>query len=378
MRDDGEEDTNLNGIVDAGETDPRVADTYTGTPGNVLNNYAPIGTYLAESSDYTPLGGATGVRQSADDFVVPAGQACDLTEIRATLDDPTTVPDARLEIYSDAGGNPGYAAPILTRDHQSSRPIFVDMDGSENFVQYSEYQFDTSTLTLGAGRYWVSVFGQMESGSLGGTRWVNSQLSPVESDAEAYFREVGFAWVPFTDYGQEPQNLAFAIDGSCYCTAPIGCDDNNPATADFCTNQACVNISFSLDSDNDGLTDVEDMSQGDPAVYDAGLDTDPDNEDTDGDGVNDGVEANDPYSSDPLNADIYRGDGDANEDTSINAGDIVICTRVALGQESQTDQYEFHCDAAPADAEGVPQPDGVIGAGDVLRIQQKALGITAP
>ena len=50
------------------------------------------------------------------------------------------------------------------------------------------------------------------------------------------------------------------------------------------------------------------------------------------------------------------------------------CTRVALGVEVQTSQYELHCDAAPS-SNGVPIPDGVIGAGDVVRFQQKGLGL---
>ena len=149
------------------------------------------------------------------------------------------------------------------------------------------------------------------------------------------------------------------------------------------------------DDDNDGLTDAFEQEYGYNPLISGEQETDEDNDglnalgeqasgthpklaDTDEDGINDGVEVGDPYGSDPLDENSYRGNGDANENSSIEAGDLLICTRVAIGEESQTPQYEFHCDAAPASAEGIPQPDGVINAGDVIRIQRKALGVASP
>lgn len=121
-----------------------------------------------------------------------------------------------------------------------------------------------------------------------------------------------------------------------------------------------------LDLDGDNLVDGE-----------AAFGTNPNKSDTDGDGTDDHVELLDHYGSDPLDPSNYRGDGNANETGIVDAGDVVICTRVAIGLESQTPQYEFHCDAAP-EVDGAPQPDGNIGAGDVLKVQQKVLGNPSP
>lgn len=142
---------------------------------------------------------------------------------------------------------------------------------------------------------------------------------------------------------------------------------------------------FSRDTDGDGLVDGQDgvVSVLDyPAGIDAngngfvdgeqGFGTSPIQSDTDGDGIDDGDEVNDVYGSDPLDPGDYRGNGDANEDNTVDAGDVLICTRVALGLEPQTLQNEFHCDAAPA-VGGVPHPDTVIGVEDVIRVQQKAI-----
>jgi hypothetical protein len=148
-----------------------------------------------------------------------------------------------------------------------------------------------------------------------------------------------------------------------------------------------------LDSDGDGLVDGS-GGYTSASAYPGGVDdngdgwadgeqdygTDPNSGDSDGDGASDVAEVTDVYGSDSaaLDPTVYRGDGNANETGAVEAGDVLLCTQVVIGAKIQTPQYEFHCDAAPADAQGVPQPDGVIGVGDVIKVQQKALGVTSP
>ena len=78
---------------------------YLGGPGGFWSNGEVDRRLLAESFDETPIGGP--VRHSADDFVVPAGQICQVSAIRAVLHDPTQRIDAIAQIFADAGGSPG-------------------------------------------------------------------------------------------------------------------------------------------------------------------------------------------------------------------------------------------------------------------------------
>jgi predicted outer membrane repeat protein len=78
---------------------------YRGNPGNAWTNGEVDLLHAGESHDSTPVGGA--VRQSADDFVVPAGRVCDVTGFRGVLQDETKVSDAVAKLYANASGMPG-------------------------------------------------------------------------------------------------------------------------------------------------------------------------------------------------------------------------------------------------------------------------------
>lgn len=116
------------------------------------------------------------------------------------------------------------------------------------------------------------------------------------------------------------------------------------------------------DDDNDGLLDVDEVTQ---------YDTDPLLADTDGDGFDDAMEL--AYGSDPTSdgsnstpADNVNNNGDIDGDSMVNVVDILLATRMVLGELEPTPEQRMRADMVP---------DGVINAGDLLRIQQQALGL---
>jgi hypothetical protein len=111
------------------------------------------------------------------------------------------------------------------------------------------------------------------------------------------------------------------------------------------------------DSDGDGLSDFEEVAfDGDSSQYTPGLDLNPLSNDTDGDGLLDAV---DPT---PL------GDGDMNADGSLNAGDLLITTRIVLGLLTATETHLAHGDLYPDAA-----PDGKINIQDLVLLQKLLL-----
>ena len=150
----------------------------------------------------------------------------------------------------------------------------------------------------------------------------------------------------------------------------LGTDPYNPDTdADGLTDSDEVNVYFTnpllLDTDGDGLTDGEEVNTSG---------TNPLLSDTDGDGFSDGVEVN-QYGSDPLVATDTPANGDVTEDGVTNAGDLIVCRRIALGDiTSPSEQQRVRCDMAPVNGTtGIPQPDGLINAADLWRLRQSVL-----
>jgi hypothetical protein len=148
------------------------------------------------------------------------------------------------------------------------------------------------------------------------------------------------------------------------------------------------------DRDNDGLLDCVETKTGiyvDP--WNTG--TDPDNRDTDGDGLPDGDEVY-THSTDPNLADsdgdgvsdyieVYTGTdpgdasdypvwGDIDGDGFVDAQDVLLASRAALGHYQPALDELLRGNVAPL-VNGVPSPDSgdtVIDAADLLLIQRKA------
>jgi hypothetical protein len=127
-----------------------------------------------------------------------------------------------------------------------------------------------------------------------------------------------------------------------------------------------------IDTDSDGTPDIfdtDDDSDGLPDVDEATYGTDPLHADTDGDEFDDAIEVT--YGSDPLLASDtpagnYVNNGDINDDGTVNVVDMLLATRMVLGQLVPTGEQLVRADMVP---------DGQINAGDLVRIQQQALDL---
>jgi subtilisin family serine protease len=121
------------------------------------------------------------------------------------------------------------------------------------------------------------------------------------------------------------------------------------------------------DSDNDSLLDGEEINT---------YHTLPNDSDTDDDGASDGNEVS--AGTDPLDDTSFpvTADGDINEDGLVNAADVLLATRIVTGSLTSTASQLLHGDVAPL-VGGVPAPNGVMNAGDLLLIQRKVLGMAS-
>lgn len=144
----------------------------------------------------------------------------------------------------------------------------------------------------------------------------------------------------------------------------------------FCLNSVCLDPD-DPDTDDDGLEDGYEFDYcvgGQADVYDSGCDLNPLSTDTDDDGFDDAMEID--YGSDPVlasdtPADNHINVGDINDDGDVGVIDVLLATCMVLGQYQPVDAAEW----IRADVVPDPQHPGQGNAGDLLRIQQMALGI---
>ena len=161
----------------------------------------------------------------------------------------------------------------------------------------------------------------------------------------------------------------------------------NPDQSDFDADglgNACDPWPNNVDGDGDGLVDGTDGVVS-VSVYPSGIDANGDGfvdgeqdngtnaslADTDGDGFTDGLEVY--FGSDPLLDTDTPANGDVNEDGEVNVLDVMLVTRHILNRALLDADQQVRADVAPVDEQGIPDPDGDINAGDLLRIEQWAV-----
>ena len=154
----------------------------------------------------------------------------------------------------------------------------------------------------------------------------------------------------------------------------VDTDDDNDGLADSEETSPGIGTDPLLaDTDGDGLTDYEEVAwDGDDSAYTPGADTNPLLADTDTDGFSDGMESAAGY--DPLDGADFPVWGDINDDRKVDAVDMLLATRAALGLLTFGVDQQARADVAPLSG-GQPDPDGVFNAADVIVIQREALGL---
>jgi DNA-binding beta-propeller fold protein YncE len=141
-------------------------------------------------------------------------------------------------------------------------------------------------------------------------------------------------------------------------------DDDNDGVSDS-LEQTAGSDPLVVDTDGDGLTDLFEIGyDGDPNTYIVGADLNPASNDTDADGLLDAV---DPI---PLVANLADGDIAplGFPDGVVNAGDLIIGMRIALGLLTPGTLELSHGDLYP-----VGNPDGIIDTSDLVLLLQMAL-----
>jgi len=114
-------------------------------------------------------------------------------------------------------------------------------------------------------------------------------------------------------------------------------------------------LPINTDGDGDGLTNLIEW-------YQAG--TDSTNPDSDGDGVLDGAEV--AAGTSPVNASVFPGDGDINENGETSLGDLVLLYQFVMGNRVPTTVEFMHGDM---------NRDGALNVADILLLQKQLLQV---
>lgn len=127
------------------------------------------------------------------------------------------------------------------------------------------------------------------------------------------------------------------------------------------------------DTDGDGIRDGDELAfDGTPGSYQPGQDLDPLNPDSDGDGYRDGTEL--ALGSNPLDASNLPAKGDLDGDRTIGIADLVEMVALVLGFTSPADAQQLAtADIAPL-VNGRTAPDGRIDSGDLLLLARIVAG----
>ncbi len=272
-----------------------------------------------------------------------------------------------LEYFSSAGGIPilfdtaGNPISVLRQ-----KPELVAPDGGDTTFFGSDYEPNGFPNFFG-----TSAAAPHAAGVAALLREFDPTLTPdaIYTVLQATAIDMGPAGVDFdSGYGLIQAAAALAginpdtdgdgvPDSSDNCPAdsnPLQEDNDGDGEGDACD----------TDDDNDTLSDADEIN-----VYG----TDPLRADTDGDGFDDPVEI--AAGSDPLDAGVIPGSasGDINGDGSVDVIDVLLAWRILSGSLAPDTNQLLRGDVAPL-VGGVPVPDGQFTLGDAYLIQAKAVG----
>jgi len=192
-------------------------------------------------------------------------------------------------------------------------------------------------------------------------------------------------------YDEECDTTSGAGDGICDLCGDrcVSCDDNCPAVSNpdqRDTEFDGMGDACDPDDDNDGIPDGSDAYplDTDNDGFDNDIDPDDDNDgipdvsdtyplDTDNDGEDNDVDDDDDGDSildvnDPLPLVYNYADGDLDASGTVDAADVLLAEQITLGLLTATTLHLQHGDVRPAGA-----PDGMIDLSDTLMIVKEAL-----
>jgi len=316
--------------------------------------------------------------------IAAGGQAVGAARYHRTPEFGVSPP--RLESFSSHGGTPilfdTLGNPVM---ELRQKPDFVAPDGGDNTFFGSDYEgngfpnfFGTSAAVPHAAGM-AALLREYDS-SLGvDALYAAMQDTAIDMDVAGFDYKSGHGLVQAT--------LALAA-----LLPPDGDLDGVPDDEDNCpldanTDQLDYDVdgqgdACDADDDNDGLDDMDETAAG----------TNPLNPDSDNDTLNDGEEVN-TYLTNPLLADsdadgfgdaveVAAGsdpnsgssipastNGDINNDGILNAADVLLASRFAIGSLIPDSAQLLRGDVAPI-VNNVSVPDGLFNAGDLLIIQR--------
>lgn len=291
-----------------------------------------------------------------------------------------------LEYFSSKGGIPilfdAAGSPI---NETRQKPDFVAPDGGDTTFFGSDYEgngfpnfFGTSAAAPHAAGL-AALIKQFDASLGPDAIYAAMQSTAIDMGVPGVDDDSGYGLVQATLALQSLDDDQDGIpDSSDNCPVDPNPDqDNNDGDAE--------GDSCDADDDNDGLSDVLEASLGsDPFLADTDGDTLGDGDevnsygtspvlaDTDGDEFDDAVEIT--AGSDPNNSTSIPGvsSGDINGDGMVNVSDVLLAARISLGGLVATTNQLLRGDVAPLVA-GLPAPDGVINAGDLVVIQRMVM-----
>ena len=291
-----------------------------------------------------------------------------------------------VEYFSSKGGTPilfdiaGNPVSLMRQ-----KPDFVAPDGGDNTFFGSDYEsngwpnfFGTSAAAPHAAAM-AALLKEFDGSLTPDSIYTTMQDTAVEMDV------AGFDYL--TGHGLVQATLALASlddDSDTVPDSQDNCPDDANTTQDDFDNDGLGDV-CDPDDDNDGLSDADEIINGtNQFLADSDGDnlsdgdevnlygTNPTLADTDSDGFNDDVEI--LAGSDPDSNTSIPGvsSGDINGDDNVDVIDYLLATRIAVGDLIPTTNQLLRGDVAPQN-NGVPVPNGIIDAGDLVVIQKTML-----